>query len=213
MSKATTKAPTTGKLTACYVRVSTTGQNEVGQRAEIERWAKGNGISRPRWFVDKKSGDNLDRPAWQEMQKAIFNGEIGTVVVWRLDRLSRRLRDGLNALCDLCERGIRVVSVTQQIDFNGTVGKIIAAVLMGVAQMEQEARKERQAAGIAEARKRGKYKGRRRGSFKLDGGPQRAMALKTRGSSASEIAAIMGIGTATVWRYLRHRRETIKKRA
>jgi DNA invertase Pin-like site-specific DNA recombinase len=53
----------------CYVRVSTSGQNESGQRREIERWATGNGIdpANIRWYVDKKSGDNLDRPAFQEL--------------------------------------------------------------------------------------------------------------------------------------------------
>jgi hypothetical protein len=69
-------------------------------------------------------------------------------------------------LCDWCDKGLRVVSVTQQIDFNGTVGKMLGAVLLGIAQMEQETRRERQAAGIAEAKKAGKYKGRKPGTTK-----------------------------------------------
>ena len=127
------------KKVACYVRVSTVGQNEAGQRAEIERWLTGNGIDPASvvWFVDKKSGDNLNRPAFEKLQAAVFAGEVGTIVVYKLDRLSRKLREGLNTLCDWCERGLRVVSVTQQIDFNGTVGKMLAAVLLGIAEMNK----------------------------------------------------------------------------
>src|SRR5262249_55216880 len=149
------------KLVAAYVRVSTIGQNEAGQRAEIENWLAGNGVrsASVRWFVDKgRSGDTLKRPAFDALQATVFAGEVKTIVTYKLDRLSRSLRDGINVLCEWCDKGLRVVSVTQQIDFNGTVGKMIAAVLLAVAEMEQETRRERQAAGIAEARKAGKYK-------------------------------------------------------
>ncbi|MEZ6054816.1 MAG: recombinase family protein, partial [Planctomycetaceae bacterium] len=93
---------------AVYVRVSTVGQNEAGQRAEIERWLSGNGINAADvvWFVDKKSGDTLQRPEFERLQAAIFTGEVRTVVVWRLDRLSRKLRDGINVMADWCERGL-----------------------------------------------------------------------------------------------------------
>jgi DNA invertase Pin-like site-specific DNA recombinase len=66
------------------------------------------------------------------------NGEVDTIVVWKLDRLSRSLRDGINTLCDWCDRGLRVVATSQQIDFNGSLGKMLAAVRFGVAEMEQE---------------------------------------------------------------------------
>ncbi len=125
--------------TAAYVRVSTTSQNEAGQRAEVERWLSGNGINTKdvQWYVDKQSGDNLQRPAFEKLQQAVFAGEIGTVVVYKLDRLSRNLRDGINTLGKWCEQSIRVVSTSQQLDFNGTVGQLIASVLFAVAQMEK----------------------------------------------------------------------------
>ena len=123
---------------AVYVRVSTVGQNEVGQRREITRWLKGNRVDNATWYVDKDSGDNLDRPEFQRLQQAIFEGRHDAVIVYKLDRLSRTVRDGLAVLCNWCEKGLRVVSTTQQIDFNGTIGKMIAAVLFGVAEMEQE---------------------------------------------------------------------------
>ena len=202
------------KAVACYVRVSTIGQNEEGQRVEIERWMTGNGIApeNVRWFVDKgKSGDSLDRPEFDALQKAVFAGEVGTIVVYKLDRLSRKLTDGIVVLSEWCERGLRVVAVTQQIDFNGTVGKILAAVLLGIAETEQETRRERQAAGIAIAKERGKYKGRRPGSTK--GKPARALKLREKGLTATEIAKSMGISRNTVFVYLREARKAERERA
>lgn len=191
------------KLTACYVRVSTVGQNERGQKREIARWLEGQGIPKDQieWFVDKKTGNNLDRPAFQRLQKAVFMGEVATVVVWKLDRLSRSLRDGINTLADWCDAGLRVVSVTQQIDFNGGVGKMLAAVLLGVAEMEQETRKERQAMGIAAAKEKGVYLGRQKGTTKAK--PDRAKALLARGLSHNEIATALGVSRRTVIRYLK----------
>ncbi len=129
-------------------------------------------------------------------------GDVDTVVVWKLDRLSRNLRDGITTLCDWCERGLRVVSVTQQIDFNGAVGRMLAAVLLGVAEMEQEMRRERQAAGIAAAKERGVYTGRKPGSTKAK--PARAMELREQGLKVHEIANALNVGDATVFRYLKH---------
>lgn len=191
------------KCVGVYVRVSTASQNEAGQRREITRWLTGNGIGPEsvRWYVDKQTGDNLNRPAFERLQADIFRGEVGAVIVWKLDRLSRKMRDGLNVLCDWCERGVRVVSVTQQLDLSGTVGRMIAAVLLAVAEMEQETRRERQAAGIAVAKERGIYVGRKAGSTKAN--PHRARQLAARGLTHKEIATALGISRRTVIRYLR----------
>src|SRR5690606_12331435 len=173
------------------------------QRREITHWLTGNGIEPQsvRWYVDKQTGDNLNRPAFERLQRDIFNGEVATVVMWRLDRLSRKMRDCINVLCDWCERGVRVVSVTQQLDLSGTVGRMIAAVLLTVAEMEQETRRERQAAGIAAAKERGIYVGRKAGTTK--GKPDRAKKLAERGLTHREIAMALGVSRRTVIRYLR----------
>jgi len=144
-----------------YVRVSTVGQNEAGQRAEIERWLRGNGIKGAKWYVDKESGDTLQRADFERLQRDVFNGDVKTIIVWKLDRLSRSMRDGINVLCDWLDKGLRFVSVTQGFDFRGAIGKMIAALLFGVAEMEQETRRERQAAGISVAKQNGVYNGRK----------------------------------------------------
>lgn len=185
---------------AVYIRVSTVGQNIAGQKAEIERWLKGHNIQDAVYFIDRASGSNLKRPQFDALQKAIFNGEIKTVIVWKLDRLSRNLRDGINVLADWCDRGIRVVSVTQQLDFTQAMGKLLASTFLAVAEMEQETRKERQAVGIKEAKKRGVYAGRKPNTTK--GQPTRAQQLRDQGLTVPEIANSMGVSDRTVQRYL-----------
>jgi DNA invertase Pin-like site-specific DNA recombinase len=188
---------------AVYVRVSSAGQNEAGQRAEIERWLKGNGIPPDDvvWYVDKKTGDHLQRRGFERLQSAIFAGDVGTVVCYKLDRLSRSLRDGINTLAEWCEKGIRVVSTSQQLDFHGSVGQLLAAVLFAVAQMEQETRRERQRAGIDVAKSNGKYRGRKNGTTKAK--PQRAVELRSRGLTNVEIATALGVSRRSVQRYLK----------
>lgn len=196
---------------AVYVRVSTVGQNEQGQRREIQRWLTGNGIRDAIWFVDKESGTTLVRPAFEKLQRDIFVGKVKCVVVWKLDRLSRSLKDGISVLCEWCDKGIRVVSVTQMIDFNGAAGKLIAAVLFAVAQMETEVRRERQAVGIAAAKELGVYRGRKKGATKAGIDTSRAVQLREQGLTYDEIAAALNVSVSSVRRYLKQQEPTQKE--
>jgi len=187
---------------ACYCRVSSPGQKNDSQKAEIKRWLKSNGLDAAsvQWFEDTESGTRLTRPAFEALQRAIFCGDIQTVVVWKLDRISRRQRDGINLLADWCECGVRVVSVTQQIDLGGAVGRMVASVMFGLAEIEMEYRQERQTAGIRLAKEKGVYQGRQKGTTKAQ--PQRARQLLQRGLNAAEIANALGVSQRTVFRYL-----------
>ena len=194
-------------MIGCYVRVSTIGQNAASQKREITRWLQGNGIdpANVRWFIDKKSGDDLARPEFEKLQAAIFAGEIKTVIVWRLDRLSRKLRDGVNVLCDWCDRKLRIVAVSQQIDFSGAMGKMLAAVILGIGEMEQETRRERQAVGIANVLadpdlRAEKYAGRKPGTFKAK--PAEARRLRRSGNTVPQIARSLGVSERSVFNYL-----------
>lgn len=189
---------------ACYCRVSTFGQNEEGQRREIGKWLSGNGIDPTTvlWFTDKETGDHLNRPSFERLQKKVFDGQITAIVCYKLDRLSRSLKDGINVLCDWCSKGIRVVSTSQQIDFNGTVGKMIASILFAIAELEQETRRERQAAGIAVAKERGVYTGRKKGATKAGIDTARVPELRQQGLTYDEIAQALGVSVSSVRRYL-----------
>jgi DNA invertase Pin-like site-specific DNA recombinase len=190
------------RMYACYCRVSSRRQKNDSQKAEIGRWLTNHRIrpSAVQWFEDRESGTSLKRPAFDRMQKAIFDGQIDTVVVWKLDRISRRQHEGISLLADWCERGIRVVVVTQQIDLSGAVGRMVASVLFGLAEIELEYRRERQTAGIAVAKDRGVYCGRKKGTTKAK--PTRARELRDQGLTVLEIANALSVSDRTVFRYL-----------
>lgn len=182
-----------------YIRVSSKDQKHDSQRDVIEKWLTANGITNVEWYTDVESGRKMSRPEFDRLQRDIFAGAIRTVIVFKVDRLARRLRDGLNLLCDWSEKGVRFVSVTQQIDVSGVMGKMVAALLLGLAELEWEYRKERQESGIELAKKAGTYKGRKAGTTKKP--PARYRELRAKGLTAPEIAAAMDVSVRTVWRY------------
>ena len=140
-------------MIACYCRVSSRRQKTDSQKAEITKWLTSHRIelSTVQWFEDIETGMTMRRPAFEQMQRAIFDGAVNTIVVWKLDRLSRRLHDGITLLANWCERDVRVVVVTQQIDLSGALGRMVASVLFGLAEIEMEYRQERQALIIPSA--------------------------------------------------------------
>ena len=142
----------------------------------------------------------MERPALARLRTSIFDGPVKTLVVWKIDRLSRDQRHGINLLADWCERGVRIVSVTQQIDLNGAVGRMVASVLLGLAEIESEYRRERQSDGIRVAKARGLYRGRKKGTTKAK--PSRAKELRRRGLTAPEVARALGVSERTAYRYL-----------
>jgi DNA invertase Pin-like site-specific DNA recombinase len=185
---------------ACYIRVSTVGQNEESQKNAIQTYCENHNFE-PVFYIDKASGTNMNRPAFEKMQQDLFEGSVKTVLVYKLDRLSRNISDGLQVLSSWLEKEIRIISISQQFDFKGAIGKMIASVLLGVAEMENETRKERQALGIELAKTKGVYKGRKSGATKSK--PTQAIKLRDEGKKLSEIAKIMDVSLSTIQRYLK----------
>ena len=193
---------------ACYIRVSTLDQEKGAQSQEkaLQDYVANHGMQNVKWYRDRVSGATLSRPAFQELQDNIFKGEIDTVVCWKLDRLSRSMRDGINVLADWCDRGVRVVSITQGLDFNGAVGKMIAGVLLAVAEMERENIRENIRRGQQAARARGvRWGGSQKGRL-VKVTEQQVSAIvrmKAAGDRPSNIAAATGVNRSTVHRILR----------
>jgi len=183
---------------AAYIRVSTYDQKTESQREEISRWLKNHGIDPEsiRWFEDKETGKNLKRPAFQQLQKAIFAGEIKTVLVWKLDRISRKMLDGLHTMRFWLNHGVGIVSITQQIDMTGPIGQLFAALMFAIAEFQLSTMKENQTAGIALAKQRGVYKGRKKGTKKLN--PEEVRNLR-KTLTVAQIAKLKDVTERTVY--------------
>lgn len=143
---------------AVYLRVSTDRDQESGlqsQELAIRQYLASQGVNNASFFRDRVSGATTNRPGFEQLQQAIAAGNVTTVVCWKLDRLSRSLRDGINVLSDWLDRGVRVVAIAQQIDFSGAVGRMLAAVLLSLAEMERDSIRENTRRGLAAAKARG----------------------------------------------------------
>lgn len=126
---------------------------------------------------------------------------IGTgdkLVVWKLDRLARNVKDLTNIVDTLEAKGASIEILDQRIDTSTPSGKAFLQMLGVFAEFETNLRKERQLAGIEQAKRQGKYKGR--GKTVNDAEVKR---LKDKGMGASEIAKTLGIGRASVYRSLK----------
>lgn len=90
------------KHVAIYVRVSTNGQSTKSQEPDLRRWEfdwLANHENKVKWYGDKFTGKTMDRPGWTKLMTAVRQGEVSTIVVWKLDRLGRTVT-GLTALFD-----------------------------------------------------------------------------------------------------------------
>lgn len=151
------------KAIGVYLRVSTLDQSKgiESQERALKDYCNNQGFENIIWYKDKLSGKDTNRPAFQKLQRDIFNGKVDTVICWKLDRLSRSLQDGVNVLCEWLKRDIRIISVTQQLDFSGLTGQLVASVLFALAALERENLRENTKRGIAAARARGAKLGKR----------------------------------------------------
>lgn len=194
MSKRATKV-------GCYVRVSTRDkQTTKSQRHSIREWATANRVplDQLKWYEDKLSGAKADRPALAKMLRAVDRGSLDTVVCYRLDRLSRSTRGGLETLSTLAERQIRVVSVNQNIDFNGSMGRFLATLFLAIAEFERETIVERIKDGLAAAKANGVQLGRPRNHERRE----QVQRLKGQGWSVQDIAEEIGCTRQNVYRFL-----------
>jgi DNA invertase Pin-like site-specific DNA recombinase len=177
-----------------YVRVSTADQN-------VERQL--DGIELDRVFTDKASGKDVKRPQLQAALQYLRDGD--TLCVHSLDRLARNAEDLLRIVRELTERGVSVEFVKNKLTFSGDtadpVAKLMLTMLAGFATFERDLIRERQREGIALAKLRGAYKGRRK-ALK----PEEIIQLREMadaGLPKSELARTYGISRETVYSYLR----------
>lgn len=138
---------------AAYVRVSTAEQNEARQREALA-------VRKiDKWFIEKASGKNTDRPEFQKMLDWVREGD--TIYIHDLSRIARSTKDLLELLDVLREKGVALVSDKESIDTSTATGKLLVTMVAAINEFERANLLERQREGIAIARREGKYKGRK----------------------------------------------------
>lgn len=153
-----------GKIVA-YLRVSTENQTEKFgldiQRNKILELAEKRNEKIEEWFADGGySGANTDRPALQSLIEKVEQSEIGTVYIYKLDRVSRDVVDTLTILYKVLNQyGVNVISATEDLKFNTPMDKVVIGVNAIMGQYEREVIKMRTISGIHERAKKGLWHG------------------------------------------------------
>ncbi len=176
-----------------YARVSTNAQDEALQLDALQQAAV------DRIFVDRASGSIPDRPGLLSALECARRGD--SLVVWRLDRLGRSLRHLIDVVHDLEQRGVALVSLTEQIDTSTPGGRLVFHVFGALAQFERELIRERTMAGLAAAKARGRVGGRP--TVWTENKLKTAQVMRDSGDyDITSIAKVLGVSRASVYRAL-----------
>jgi site-specific DNA recombinase len=142
--------------TAIYMRVSTEKQDLDAQEQAISMFLTQKGIKEHLSYSDRAyTGSNTDRPQFNQLLNDIKQGKVERLIVWKLDRLSRKLKDLLKLLDDFNECNVKVISVHENIDMTTPHGTAMVHMIGVFAQLERDMGVERTKAGIAAARAKG----------------------------------------------------------
>jgi DNA invertase Pin-like site-specific DNA recombinase len=176
-----------------YARVSTDDQNLDLQRDALQQ------AGCERVFEDTASGAKAERIGLVALMEILRAGD--TVVIWRMDRLGRSLKD-LIALVERLETvGVGLRSLQEKIDTTSSGGRLVFHLFGALAEFERNLIRERTQAGLTAARARGRHGGRKK---RLDPAKQK-MALRLyheRQHTVEEICRMMGVGRSTLYNYL-----------
>ena len=173
---------------AAYVRVSTAEQNEARQREALAV----RGIDK--WFIEKASGKNTDRPEFQKMLDWVREGD--TIYIHDLSRIARSTKDLLDLLDVLREKGVALVSGKESIDTSTATGKLLVTMVAAINEFERANLRERQKEGIAIAKREGKYKGRK--AVTVPDLPRHYERYQRREVSKAALARELGISRPTL---------------
>lgn len=190
---------TVASKTFGYARVSTRDQSDKLQIDALEL------AGCDKVFSERVSASSRNRPELERMLDQLRAGD--RVVVWRLDRLGRSLRDLIDLVGSFEETGVSFVSVQESIDTSSPGGRLIFHVFASLAEFERELIRERTYAGLAAARSRGRLGGRPRAlSPSQVSAAKQLLELKSEDGRAvhtvTGVAAMMNVSRATLYRAL-----------
>jgi len=137
-----------------YIRVSTKEQNTARQDNAFSK------LELDKIFTEKISGKNRKRPQLEAMLSYIREGD--SLYIESLSRLGRSTKDLINIVEELEAKNVQIISLKENIDTNTPAGKLMFHIFASLAEFERDTIKQRQAEGIEEAKKLGKFKGRKK---------------------------------------------------
>ena len=177
-----------------YARVSTQDQNQTAQVAALEL------AGCELVFQEKASGGRWHRPELHRLLGQLRKGDV--LVVWKLDRLSRSLKDVLSLMEKIAQAGAGFRSLTEAIDTTSPTGPMLMQIVGTFAEFERAMLRERTLIGLDAARKQGRMGGRRP---KLKADQQQAILklVKTGKKTAADAARLFNVHPATVSRLLK----------
>ena len=182
-----------------YARVSTNEQNTDLQIDAL----KSSGCDKV--FEERASGAQRDRP---ELKAALeYAREGDCIVVWKLDRLARSLKQLIETVEDLEKSGIGFKSITESIDTSTSGGRLIFHIFASLAEFERSIIRERTRAGLDAAKARGKTGGRPSKLSETDIQVAKTL-LKNHDITVAEVAKKMGVSFATLYRHIPKARES-----
>ncbi|NDB60354.1 recombinase family protein [bacterium] len=150
-------------------------------------------------FEEKVSGASKERKAMKDMMDWVREGD--EVLVWSIDRLARDLRDLQDIISTLNNKGVSISFISEGLSFsvekNDALAKLQLQMMGAFSEFERSIIRKRQAEGIAKAKEKGVYRGRK---ATIDA--REVMSLKEKGLGASAIAKQLGIGRASVYRVI-----------
>ena len=138
-------------MRVAYVRVSTVEQNEARQLEALKKY------DIEKWYTEKVSGKDTNRPKLQEMLDFVREGD--TVYIHDFSRLARSTKDLLEILEELTAKGVTLISNKENLDTGTATGKLMLTVSAAINEFERQNLLERQKEGIEIAKKEGKFKG------------------------------------------------------
>ncbi len=182
-----------------YARVSTRDQNLDLQIDQLRQ------AGCEQILEETASGAKSERPVLLGLLEQMRTGDV--IVIWKLDRLGRSLRDLVDLVSTLMEKGVGLKSLQDPIDTTSSQGRLVFNIFASLAEFERDLIIERTQAGLSAARVRGRKGGRPKGlSADAEKKAVAAEALYKEGDlSVNEIAENLGVSKSTLYKYLRHR--------
>lgn len=179
-----------------YIRVSTEEQNTARQQEALSEF------NLDKTFTDKASGKDTERPQLQAALAHLREGD--TFIIYSMDRLSRSLTDLINTVKGLAAKGVKVQFIKEALTFTGDnnpMANLLLGVMGSLAEWERAVIRERQLQGIAIAKAKGAYKGRKQALSTED--QEQLRALAQSGVSKSVLAQQFAVSRQTVYAYLK----------